>query len=180
MQSDALRRERYRVAKSIFAKTYGAAREQKTIEAVLVESARISELEVQYADASKRAAGLLAEAEQEVLKAERAAQQAAREVAALQVAIDQHKRARMRPAPRADADAQRDSGTYATASALLDERIAQAHARLEDAQAAIHAFEPRPYLGDPQAQELYLQLRALLTAQEKELRALLRPFTRNA
>jgi hypothetical protein len=175
---EALRRDRYRVAKSLFAGTYGSPREQKTIEAVLVESARISDLEVQYADASKKATELLAQVEQEVVKTERASQQAAKEMAALQAAIDHYKRARIRPVPRADADPQRDSGTYATASALLDERIAQAHTRLEAIQATIQSFEPKPYLKNPQAQELYLQLRALLTAQEKELRALLRPFTR--
>jgi small-conductance mechanosensitive channel len=85
----------------------------------------------------------------------------------------------MRPTPRPDANPQRDNGTYATASALLDERIAQAHGRLEAVQTTIQSFEPKPYLKIPQAQELYLQLRALLTAQEKELRALLHPFTRN-
>jgi ABC-type Na+ efflux pump permease subunit len=175
---EALRAERYNIAKSIFADTFGSPREQKLMEAVMVETGRIAELESQYAEANASASALLAKAEQNVAKTEEAAQQAAKEVGALQAAIDGYKRTRTRQKGTADTDAQRDSSTYATATTLLDERVAQAQHRLEELQSIIESYEPKPFLKNPQAQELYLQLRSLLSAQEKELRALLRPFSR--
>jgi chromosome segregation ATPase len=176
----ALRRERYSTAKCIFAETFGTVREQKLMDAVILESGRIADLENQFSEARAAASDLLAKAEASVAKTEEAAQQAAKEVAELQAAIDAHKRTRTRQRAAVDGDAQRNSGTYATATALLDERIAQAQRRLDGIQATIESYEPRPFLKNGQAQELYLQLKSLLTAQEKELRALLRPFARSA
>jgi chromosome segregation ATPase len=175
----ALRQERYSIAQSIFAQTFGTTREKKLMDAITVECGRMSDLENQYAEARAAIAELLAKAEQEVVKTEEAAQQAAKEVAALQTEIDTHKRSRTRQKGMTESDAQRDSGTYATATALLDDRVAQAQRRLDELQATIESYEPKPFLKNSQAQELYLQLRSLLSAQEKELRALLRPFTRN-
>jgi chromosome segregation ATPase len=176
---EALRRERYSVAQSIFANTFGTTREQKLMDAVITESRRIADLEIQYSEARRTATDLLAKAEQGVARTEEAAQQAAKEVTALQAAIDAFKRTRTRQKGTAENDAQRDSGTYATAAAILDDRIAKAQQRLDEIQATIESYEPKPFLKNPQAQELYLQLRSLLSAQEKELRALLRPFARN-
>jgi chromosome segregation ATPase len=173
---ESLRRERYRVAQSIFDGSFGSAREQKLMDAVLVESGRMADLENEYADARATTTELLGTVEKSVAKTEEAAQQAANEVNRLQTAIETYKRTHTRMKNTTGHDAQRDTGTYATATTLLEERIGQAQRRLEELQAVIESYEPKPFLSEPQAQELYLQLRALLTAQEKDLRALLRPF----
>jgi hypothetical protein len=65
---ESLREERYSVAQSIFAETFGTAREQKLMDAIAVECRRIADLEIQYAEARRAAAELLAKAEQGVSK----------------------------------------------------------------------------------------------------------------
>jgi transposase len=180
MDVDDTRSARYDVALSIFAGTFGGKQEQLLMESIVLESTRIAELEAQYQSARSSADDLLSALEHDVSELEGSAQKAGREIEAVQSAMNSFERVRVRQRRPPDADAERDASTYATATALLEERIRQDQIRLESLQATIEAYEPKAFLRNSRAQELYLQLKALLGAQERELRSMLRPLTKSS
>jgi hypothetical protein len=177
---EGIRAERYEIAKAILAGTFGIEREQSEMEAVRLESSRIATLELQIVSARSATTELLEKTEASVVQVESAAQQAAKDLNSLQTAVDTNKRNQARQKGALDIDAHRDSETYATATALLNDRIRLAQDRLVAAEKLIDSYEPGSFLKNPEAQSLYLQLRALLAAQEKELRTFLRPLTKTS
>lgn len=150
-------------------------KELKLIETIGKEWTDIYDLNSQYASAKHATEELLKDTEREVTEIEAAAQKATEEISMLQKKIDILKQSQTKQKAMAESDAQKNESTYTTATNLLNDRIRSAQTQISMLQEMIEGYEPQLFLKNEQAQTLYLQLRALLAAQEKELRTFLRP-----
>ncbi|OHT06186.1 hypothetical protein TRFO_25895 [Tritrichomonas foetus] len=175
---EELRAVRYADARTLWTGSFWQnEREMKTADTINKESVRIFELEQQYQSAQAATADLIESTEAEISKLEEEAKNASSGISKIEKALDNFKKTQNKQKAVSENELHKDHNTYQTATKLLNERVAQAQIELQSIKETIEGYEPRAYLKNPQAQELYLQLRALLTAQEKELRTFLRSAT---
>ena len=179
-EREQLRADRYAAARTLWTGNFWQSeREIKSVEIINRESLRILELEQQYASAQDALSELISSTEAEITKLEELSQNATNSITKLEKELEIFKKTQSKQKAMTENELQKDQNTYQTASKLLDERLKQAQIELESVKETIESFEPRPFLKNPQAQELYLQFKALMTAQEKEIRALLRTATKS-
>lgn len=172
---EELRAERYADARTLWTGNFWRnEQEMKIVEIVNKESIRIFELEQQYSNAQAALDELLHDTEQRIMDLEEESQAASSGISRLEKELDNFKKSQSRQKAITENELQQDHNTYQNATRLLDERLRQSQLELQSVKETIDNFEPREYLKNPKAQELYLQLRALLTAQEKEIRSKLR------
>lgn len=177
---EQLRADRYAASRTLWTGNFWQnEREIKAVDIINRESLRIFELEQQYASAQEALNELTSSAESEIVQLEQLSQNASNGIAKLEKELEMFKKTQSKQKAMTENELQKDQNTYQTASKLLDERLRQAQIELESVKETIESFEPRPYLKNPQAQELYLQFKALINAQEKEIRALLRTATKS-
>ena len=172
----SIRAQRYEFARAFLAgESEDQEKEMQIMETIASECEEIQDLEMKYASAKDATEQIMKETEAEVADVEAAAAKASEDIAKLQKRVEMMKQDRAKGRAWADSDSQKSESTYATAINLLNERLKAAQTQLEMLQELIESYESQKFLKNPQAQDLYLQLRALLTAQEKELRSFLRP-----
>ena len=177
---EQIRADRYAAAKALWTGNFWQnEREIKTVEIINRESLRILELDQQYASAQDAMNDLINSTEAEIVQLEELSKNASNGIAKLEKELEMFKKTQSKQKAMTENELQKDQNTYQTASKLLDERLRQAQVELESVKETIESFEPRPFLKNPQAQELYLQFKALMNAQEKEIRALLRTVTKS-
>ena len=176
----SIRAQRYEFARMFLAgESENYEKEMQIMETIASECEEIQDLENKYSSAKAATEQIMKETEEEVVAVEAAADKASQEVGRLQKRVEMMKQDRAKGRALADSDSHKSESVYQTAINLLNERLHAAQTQLEMLQELIESYESQKFLKNPQAQDLYLQLRALLTAQEKELRSFLRPMTRS-
>jgi hypothetical protein len=177
MDLGALRQERYEIAISILDGEHPQNEELRLKQAMDGELLRIQELDEMYRDAKLEADELIEDTREEVDRMEKVAEMSVKDLEMLEETVNRMKKNRAKQAESALSEAERDSKTYATASGILRERINQARNELMNLEAVIESREQRSVMRNAEAQALWLQLRALLSAQDRELRSKLRPLS---
>lgn len=176
----SIRASRWAEATAILTDSLGnMPKERQLMQTIGKEWLDIYDLNAQYSSAKAATEELLKDTEREVLEVETAAQKSTEDISMLQKKIDVLMQSQARRKSTMEADAQKSENTYTTATNILNDRITAAQTQLAMLQEMIEGYEPQRFLKNEQAQDLYLQLRALLTAQEKELRTFLRPLTKS-
>ena len=172
---ERLRRIRYARSRTLWTGSFFTSDDERlSSEISNRECLRLFELDQQFTSFCDAAADVSRAAEAELSRLESLSDAASAGIAKIERSLDVYKKSQNRQKAVSENELQRDQNTYQTAAKLLDERIKQAQIEIDSLKESIGAYEPRPFLKNKQAQELYLQLRALLTAQEKELRSFLR------
>ncbi|EAX90743.1 hypothetical protein TVAG_092160 [Trichomonas vaginalis G3] len=170
MSISEIREKHYADAKHLWDDDYfETSPYKKSIKTVNSESLRIFQLENEYKEAESKTGAITKQAEDYVVKLEEKAALYADEVKKLENQLDQYKQKKAEFKASIESEIKSDNKTFDKAETVLEQRIQTANDTIADLTQKINALEKLITLRMPEAQELLIQLRALLSAQSKEL-----------
>ena len=170
MSISEIREKHYADAKHLWDDDYfETSPYKKSIKTVNSESLKIFQLENEYKEAESKTGAITKQAEDYVVKLEEKAALYADEVKKLENQLDQYKQKKAEFKASIESEIKSDSKTFDKAETVLEQRIQTANDTIADLTQKINALEKLITLRMPEAQELLIQLRALLSAQSKEL-----------
>lgn len=170
---ESIRDERYQAAHALWDKDFFSDhRQMKNIEAVNKESDRIFILESQFKSAKQATDEMITATEEGVLKLEQAAKQSSKDIKALEQILENNKKNQAQSRASTEDELNKNASTYSTAQSILNGRINAAQEKINELRQRIEGFQPTKHLKNPQAQELWVQLKQLLSSQQQELRTL--------
>lgn len=168
-----IRQQNYNIAASILDGSYlKSPQRQKTVSIINQEIEKIVELDEQYQKAIEASNPVIQSSKEQISQLEAKINQISDLEEKLENLVQSIQKSRSQEKNIAQKEISKDMETYSTATHLLEERIQKAQDKLDSIQQTLDSFEAEKILHNPQAQELLIQLRSLLAAQEKELRSL--------
>ena len=167
------RQQNYDQALAILDGTYlKSIATQKKSAVINQEVSRILELDDQYEKAIYASENAVKAIQQEISLVEEEAAKTQKIYQELATSVQNLVHSRNQDKLTTKREVSKDLETYTAANQLLQERIQKAEEKLDEIQEIINGFQSEKIFHNTQAQELYLQLRSLLSAQDKELHSL--------
>lgn len=170
---ESIRDERYQIAQQLWDKDFFSDQKlMKNINVVNKETDRIFILESQYKSAKQATDEMLTAAEEGVMKLEKAANQSSKDIKEIEQILENNNKNQNKTRALMEDELNKSNSTYNKATSILNDRISKAQDKINELRQRIDEFQPIKHLKNPQAQELWIQLKQLLSSQQQELRSL--------
>lgn len=170
---DEIRLKRYEIARKMWSDEFFEDRKMmKSINTVNEQSLECFKLELDYNDAEKTVAKGLEELGKKVDEAEKLSIKNNEGVNKLGKTLDDYNRRKLQYKSELQNEDRSDNKVFNKAEKAIRNRIESCHERIIAIKDAIDAIEVEEVLRNPKGQELLNQLRALLSAQQKDLKFL--------
>lgn len=171
MSIDDLREERYKQARELWSGNFFVGKSKmEAIGVVNSESLYCFNLENDYNSAVSKIDGVYEESEKKVIALEKQAKKSTEDVQKLEETLTKYKKDKAAFKASVDKEIKSDMSSFRESEKALNKKLEKANADIEKINDAINKIEVETSLQNPRAQELLIELRAMLLQQSKELK----------